>query len=86
MKLTSTTYQSYLLRLWCEKDGGDWRASIENVGTRERQSFPNMTSLFAFLCGQAGQSILSINPNDLDVYRAKSMPAPVFLKYQDEEV
>jgi hypothetical protein len=86
MKLNGTTYQSYLLRLWCEKDGGEWRASIENVATRECHNFSNMTSLFAFLCRQAGQSILSINPGDLDIYRAKSIPTPVFIEYSKEEV
>jgi hypothetical protein len=46
---TPPVYHSYLLRLWRESEQGARRASLENVMTSERHSFPNLTSLYAFL-------------------------------------
>jgi hypothetical protein len=45
-------YQSYLLRIWCEGEGGEWRASLSNVGTGELNHFSNINSLFAHICQQ----------------------------------
>lgn len=42
-------YDSFLLRLWRESEQGAWRASLENVMTGERHSFPDLASLYAFL-------------------------------------
>jgi hypothetical protein len=44
-------YQSYLLRLWRARCQGEWqwRASIENRRTSERQVFSNLEQLYAFL-------------------------------------
>ncbi len=49
MKSSRTAYQSYLLRLWCEAEKGEWRATLEDVATSECHNFPNMAALFAFL-------------------------------------
>ena len=46
---TPSMYLSFLLRLWRESEHGAWRASLEDVITGERHSFPNLASLFAFL-------------------------------------
>jgi hypothetical protein len=46
---TPPVYHSYLLRLWRESEQGARRASLENVMTSERHSFPNLASLYAFL-------------------------------------
>ncbi len=43
-------YMSYLLRLW--RDDSEppvWHTSLDNPSTFERQVFPNLESLFAFL-------------------------------------
>jgi hypothetical protein len=45
----SSIYHSFLLRVWRESEQGAWRASLENVTTSERHSFPNLVSLYAFL-------------------------------------
>lgn len=44
-------YQAYLLRLWQVEDGGQlvWRASLEDSHTGERQGFPGIDALIAFL-------------------------------------
>jgi hypothetical protein len=43
-------YRSYLLRLWrVQADGHAWRASLENVQTREVRSFASMQEFFAYL-------------------------------------
>jgi hypothetical protein len=50
-------YLSYLLRLWQASVDGElvWRASLESPGTRERFSFTDPGSLFAFLNAQTRQ-------------------------------
>jgi hypothetical protein len=50
------TYHSFLLRLWRESEQGGWRASLENVTTGERQGFPDLASLFAFLHAKCHQA------------------------------
>ena len=44
-------YQAYLLRLWRVPYQGkwQWRASLENPRTGERQVFAGLEQLFAFL-------------------------------------
>ena len=58
MNPTAISYQSYMLRLWQEKSHGEWRASLSNVDTGELRYFPNITTLFAYLCKQVDQPIL----------------------------
>ena len=51
MTMQRMGYQAYMLRLWLV-DGGDrgaWRASLEDPNTGERQAFPSLPALFAFL-------------------------------------
>ena len=45
-------YQAYMLRLWRARCKGQWqwRASIENPHTGERQVFASLEQFFAFLC------------------------------------
>ena len=49
-------YQSYLLRLWRVPYGGkwQWRASLEDPRTGERQVFAGLKQLFAFLSERDG--------------------------------
>ena len=51
MKLIQNKYHSYLLRLWQVKgdDGPHWRASLEDVQTKELHGFENLVALVAFL-------------------------------------
>jgi hypothetical protein len=50
-------YLAYLLRLWQVRNKGqaDWRASVENAHTGERQGFASLADLFTFLEGEVGQ-------------------------------
>lgn len=54
MKEERGTYMSYLLRLWRIEDrrGETWRASLERPGTREREGFSDLDSLFDFIRAQ----------------------------------
>lgn len=47
----ANNYHSYLLRLWrAETDeGGNWRASLETVGSGEKRGFAQLEKLFLFL-------------------------------------
>jgi len=69
-----THYHSYLLRLWLEKAGGrqTWRASLEDTHAGERQGFPSLEALFAFLLEKTGPLLPA--ENDLDQPSASSNP------------
>lgn len=71
MKVPPTTYESYLLRLWCEKDGADWRASLENIVTHECHHFANLYSLFKFINEMTGETNIKIEIENLAVQRSK---------------
>lgn len=85
MKSSNTAYQSYLLRLWCEADNEEWRASLENVVTHECHNFPSMNALFEFLDEQTGQSLLRFSPK-IKIDRSSETLTPVFYEYSEEEV
>lgn len=44
-------HQSYVLRLWEVRTGGErsWRASLQSPGSSERHAFADPQSLFRFL-------------------------------------
>jgi len=48
----TTSYQSYLLRMWKESEDGEWRAVLLSIPTQERRHFPNLQALFEFLTAQ----------------------------------
>ena len=54
--------QAYLVRLWAVHHNGEllWRASIENINTRERHAFADLPSLYRFL--EAAIAFPPINP------------------------
>jgi hypothetical protein len=79
MKTTGTVYQSYLLRLWCEADGNEWRASLENVITHECHKFPSISALFEFLNEHTGKQIVKIK-----IDRSSETQTPVFYEYSEE--
>ena len=85
MKSTGTAYQSFLLRLWCEVDGGEWRASLENVVTHECHNFPNITSLFEFLNEHTEQSLTIYSRHKIKFDRSSETQTPVFQEYTEEE-
>jgi len=70
-------YQSYLLRIWQESDSETCRATLENIITHERFSFPNLTALFSFL---AEQTITDLDKKDIVILQNKNKKIPV---YQD---
>ena len=47
-------YRAYLLRVWSTQRGGvaGYRASLESVTSGERQDFPNLEALVAYLRSQ----------------------------------
>ncbi len=52
-------YQAYLLRLWRVPYRGkwQWRASLENPRTGERQVFASLEQLFAFLSERCSSQV-----------------------------
>jgi len=52
-------YQAYLLRMWRVpwKGRWQWRASLENPRTGERQVFAGLEQLFAFLSERCGSQV-----------------------------
>lgn len=54
MTKEQTSYLSYLLRLWQTGEGEEqaWHASLESPGTRRRQGFASLETLFDFLKSQ----------------------------------
>ncbi len=45
-------YHAYLLRLWQESPQTDWRGSLENPRTGERQHFATVNNLIAAIVQQ----------------------------------
>lgn len=50
-------YTAYLLRLWQDREGIPWRATIENPRTHERSSFATLPDLIAFLEAETGETV-----------------------------
>jgi hypothetical protein len=86
MKPSRTAYQSYLLRLWCEDEKGEWRASLENVATNKCHNFPNMVDLFEFLKSQTISLDTNLTINDWAIENANETFTPAFYDYSKEEV
>jgi hypothetical protein len=86
MKSHYTTYQSYLLRLWCEKDGAGWRATLENVATHESHSFSNLLTLFEFLNLQTLQSTSGMDLDSLTSQLTNETQTPIYVEFFEEEV
>jgi hypothetical protein len=44
-------YRAFLLRLWQERNGGEWiwRASLEDPHSNKRKGFPDLERLSAYL-------------------------------------
>jgi hypothetical protein len=49
MKAGARFYRSYILRLWQEQEGGEWRSSVQDTLTKDCQAFANLSELFAYL-------------------------------------
>ncbi len=47
--LNESVCQSYLLRIWRDGEGGEWRAMLLTIPTQERHQFTSIESLFNFL-------------------------------------
>ena len=86
MKSSTTTYQSYLLRLWCEAEKGEWRATVEDVATGECHNFPNMASLFAFLNCQTLPLDGELSIQEWAQHNSTETLTPAFYEYFEEEV
>ena len=56
-----TLAESYLIRLWRDREFGPWRASLQNIRTREVTYFARPEELWAFLQAEmaAAKSALS---------------------------
>lgn len=53
---TTGIYRSYLVRFWQSNEQGCWRASAQCVQTNSTLLFGDVTSLFAFLQREIGES------------------------------
>jgi hypothetical protein len=51
----STTYQSYLLRLWRDSPHQPWRASLHSSATGAIHQFAEIAHLYAFLQARTGE-------------------------------
>ena len=58
--LNENVCQSYLLRIWRDGEGGEWRATLLTIPTQERHQFTSMQGLFNFLEFRAGSPISKI--------------------------
>ncbi len=54
-KAQFSSYFSYLLRLWRERETAPWRATVEDPHTGERWGFANLRQFIAFLEEQTGE-------------------------------
>lgn len=45
----SFIYRAFILRVWCESEGGMWRASLQNATTGEKIYFATLERLCLFL-------------------------------------
>lgn len=64
-----------MLRLWRKKDGNGktvWCASLQESGSRNTESFGEMSALFAFLQNRVG----TLNPGTATVSTSGSSPEP----------
>lgn len=50
-------YAAYVLRLWQEREGFPWRATLVNPRTHERASFATLPDLVAFLEDETGEAV-----------------------------
>lgn len=63
MKDRASDYRAYLLRLWhTREDGGCWRASLEDAGTREVHVFAGMHALMSYLTAVTDALVLQDMP------------------------
>lgn len=86
MKTARTAYQSYLLRLWCEDEKGAWRATLEDVATRESHNFPNMAALYAFLNCKTLPLDGNLTIKEWAQHNSTETLTPAFYQYIEEEV
>jgi hypothetical protein len=86
MKPAKTAYQSYLLRMWCEDQRGEWRATLEDVASGAYHNFPNMASLFTFLNCQTLPQGSKISIQEWDPKNANRNLKPKINHYSEEEV
>lgn len=55
--MAAREYKAYLLRMWRENQGSDWRALLENPNNGERAAFATFSELVTFLETQTGESL-----------------------------
>lgn len=55
-------YQSFLIRLWQDSEGGAWRGSLENPHTGELRAFARLEDLLNFVQAQTQPDNLT-NPS-----------------------
>ena len=58
---TTHQYQSFLVRLWQDGEGTDWRGLITYVATGEELFFNNLDSLFVYLRGRTETAVFTEN-------------------------
>jgi hypothetical protein len=81
-----TAYQSYLLRLWCEKDKDNWRASLEDVVSHEHYNFSSLKALFDYIEGRANPQTSNVIQFERDIRQIPETRRPIFVEHSKEEV
>jgi len=60
MRLEQQLYRSYILRMWRDSTGGEWRASVQNIADCETHHFASIHQLILFLCQEVdGEEIIN---------------------------
>jgi predicted secreted protein len=55
---------AYILRLWCDSEHEEaWRMSIENLRTKDKRAFADLTKLAAFLDEQISKNTEAQTPH-----------------------
>jgi hypothetical protein len=71
-----SNYLSYVLRLWRDDEDVPWRASLECARTGERQSFADLSALFAFLDGKTTFQLAPLAEDERSLPHDQMDPSP----------
>ena len=62
MQLAPTIYRSYLLRLWRDAAGGNWRVALQSTATEQTVYVPTVEALQDYLLAQPAQDVTGEAP------------------------
>jgi len=53
-KKVALHYNAFLVRIWSDNGSTDWRATVEHVGSGERETFATIEKFITFIQKKAG--------------------------------